>query len=188
MAIEAAELMEHFQWVSAEQSRKIVADPLRMEAVADELANVLCYGLALANELGLESLDGPATQDGQERAEISRRAVPRALRAGRFHNDRFGDRHAGKRVTRGRLAQRPVPARPSPDRTSRTARPTRGSDCRPAPARTAADKADSALAAGMAAGRPRVTTVPESLSCQACFRGSKAIQRNPSPSGTADTT
>jgi NTP pyrophosphatase (non-canonical NTP hydrolase) len=54
MAIEAAELMEHFQWASAEQSRQVVEAPERLEAVADELADVFCYGLALANELGLD--------------------------------------------------------------------------------------------------------------------------------------
>jgi dCTP diphosphatase len=54
MAIETAELMEHFQWVSAEQSRKLVEDPERLAAVAEELADVLCYSLALANELGLD--------------------------------------------------------------------------------------------------------------------------------------
>ena len=54
MAIESAELMEHFQWISAEQSRQIGDDPRRLETVADELSDVLCYALAMANELQLD--------------------------------------------------------------------------------------------------------------------------------------
>ncbi len=54
MAIESAELMEHFQWISAEESRRIGDDPARLGDVADELADVLCYALAMANELRLD--------------------------------------------------------------------------------------------------------------------------------------
>lgn len=54
MAIESAELMEHFQWLSVEQSRALAAQPERLAAVGEELADVLCYALAMANELGLD--------------------------------------------------------------------------------------------------------------------------------------
>ncbi len=54
MAIEAAELMEHFQWISAEQSRAAADQPERLAAIAEELADVLCYALAMANELKLD--------------------------------------------------------------------------------------------------------------------------------------
>jgi len=54
LAIEAAELMEHFQWQSAEESRQVAAQPDKLAAVAEELADVFCYGLAMANELGLD--------------------------------------------------------------------------------------------------------------------------------------
>jgi NTP pyrophosphatase (non-canonical NTP hydrolase) len=54
LAIEAAELMEHFQWLTAEQSRELAADPKRLVEVGEELADVLSYALALANELGLD--------------------------------------------------------------------------------------------------------------------------------------
>jgi NTP pyrophosphatase (non-canonical NTP hydrolase) len=54
LAIEAAELMEHFQWISAEESRRTADDPRRLLAVGEELADVLCYALAMANELGLD--------------------------------------------------------------------------------------------------------------------------------------
>jgi len=54
LAIEVAELMEHFQWISAEQSRQVAAVPDKLAAVAEELADVLCYGLAMANELGID--------------------------------------------------------------------------------------------------------------------------------------
>jgi len=54
LAIETAELMEHFQWISPEQSRRIGSDPQRLAAVGEELADVLCYALAMANELGID--------------------------------------------------------------------------------------------------------------------------------------
>jgi len=54
MAIESAELMEHFQWLSADESRGVARHPERLAAVAEELADVFCYLLAMANELGLD--------------------------------------------------------------------------------------------------------------------------------------
>lgn len=54
LAIEAAEVMEHFQWLTPEESRTVGQDPARLAQVADELADVLCYALALCNELNLD--------------------------------------------------------------------------------------------------------------------------------------
>jgi NTP pyrophosphatase (non-canonical NTP hydrolase) len=54
LAIEVAELMEHFQWLTTEASRKIADDPGKLAAVGEELADVVGYSLALANELGID--------------------------------------------------------------------------------------------------------------------------------------
>jgi dCTP diphosphatase len=54
LAIEAAELMEHFQWISPEESRQVADQPDRLAAVGEELADVVCYALAMSNELGLD--------------------------------------------------------------------------------------------------------------------------------------
>ncbi len=54
LAIEAAELMEHFQWLTPEQSRAVADRADARAAVADELADILAYLLALTNELGLD--------------------------------------------------------------------------------------------------------------------------------------
>jgi NTP pyrophosphatase (non-canonical NTP hydrolase) len=54
LAIEAAELMEHFQWIDSAESRRVADDPAKLAAVRDEIADVLCYLLALANELDLD--------------------------------------------------------------------------------------------------------------------------------------
>ncbi len=54
LAIEAAELMEHFQWLTLDESRAIADQPQKLAEVADELADVLCYALALANELQID--------------------------------------------------------------------------------------------------------------------------------------
>jgi dCTP diphosphatase len=54
LAIEAAELMEHFQWLTVEESRAVVDQPHKLADVGEELADVICYALALANELKLD--------------------------------------------------------------------------------------------------------------------------------------
>lgn len=54
LAIEAAELMEHFQWISIEASRDVADDAAKRAAAGEELADVIGYALALANELGLD--------------------------------------------------------------------------------------------------------------------------------------
>ena len=54
LAIEAAELMEHFQWLTTEASRELAGDPKRLAEVSEELADVIGYSLALANELGID--------------------------------------------------------------------------------------------------------------------------------------
>ena len=54
LAIEAAELMEHFQWLDGPASRSVGDRPEKIAAVREELADVLCYALALANELEID--------------------------------------------------------------------------------------------------------------------------------------
>ena len=53
-AVEAAELMEHFLWVDNDASRQVVEDADKLAAVADEMADVACYLLALSNTLGID--------------------------------------------------------------------------------------------------------------------------------------
>ncbi len=54
LAIEAAELMEHFQWISMDESRSVADDPVKQSEIADEMADVFCYLLALSNELNID--------------------------------------------------------------------------------------------------------------------------------------
>ena len=54
IAIEAAEIMEHFQWYSNEQSREAVKDEETRSLVADELADVIIYCFSLANQADID--------------------------------------------------------------------------------------------------------------------------------------
>jgi NTP pyrophosphatase (non-canonical NTP hydrolase) len=54
LSVEAAELMEHFLWVDNDASRAIGQDPDRRGEVADEMADVACYLLALSNTLDID--------------------------------------------------------------------------------------------------------------------------------------
>lgn len=55
IAIEAAEIMEHFQWRTATQSIEMLKDPEIRAEVADELADVLIYCLSFANSTGIDA-------------------------------------------------------------------------------------------------------------------------------------
>ncbi len=52
LAIEAGELMEHFQWITTDASRQL--DDQAKFDVGEELADVLCYAFAIANELDID--------------------------------------------------------------------------------------------------------------------------------------
>ena len=54
IAIEAAELMEHFQWLTIEESESLVEEGATRGRVVDELADVLIYCLSLANALDVD--------------------------------------------------------------------------------------------------------------------------------------
>lgn len=54
LSIEAGELMEHFQWISMEESREVVNDQKRVDAIAEEVADVLSYTVAIARQLNID--------------------------------------------------------------------------------------------------------------------------------------
>ena len=55
LSVEVAELVEHFQWLTEEQSRSL--DARRLEQVRLELADVFIYLLRISDRLGVDLLD-----------------------------------------------------------------------------------------------------------------------------------
>ncbi len=83
LAVEAAELMEHFQWIdTAAASREIAEQPDKLAAVAEELVDVLSYTLAMANTLGID-LTQTIEAKMQKNAE-------------KYPADQYRGRHGGK--------------------------------------------------------------------------------------------
>jgi len=54
LAVEAGELMEHFLWSTAEDSRAIVTDPAKRAKIEAELADVVIYAIEFANMTGTD--------------------------------------------------------------------------------------------------------------------------------------
>ena len=52
LSVEAAELLEHFQWLGEDESRRLPAEKLTQ--VGDEMADVLLYLVRLADKLGVD--------------------------------------------------------------------------------------------------------------------------------------
>ena len=57
IAVETGELLEHFLWVSEDQSREVAGDSEQMAEIRAELADVLCYLLMLSHTLDVDLSD-----------------------------------------------------------------------------------------------------------------------------------
>ncbi|MGV9692298.1 nucleotide pyrophosphohydrolase [Streptomyces sp. NPDC003444] len=56
LSVEAAELLEIFQWLTPEQAERVMEDPESSHRVADEVADVLAYLLQFCAVLGIDPL------------------------------------------------------------------------------------------------------------------------------------
>ena len=71
IAIEAAELMEHFQWLSSQEAREALKYPEETARIADELADILSFTLSFANCCGID-----ITQALRKKMQANRRKYP----------------------------------------------------------------------------------------------------------------
>lgn len=55
LSVEAAELLEHFQWLNAEESASLSSD--KRDEVAAEIADIQIYLAMLADKLGIDIAD-----------------------------------------------------------------------------------------------------------------------------------
>ncbi|HJX58519.1 MAG TPA: nucleotide pyrophosphohydrolase [Thiobacillus sp.] len=69
MIVEAAELVEHFQWLTEAQSQAL--NPEQREQVAQELADVFLYLVRLADRLDIDLMDA-----AQRKLVINARKYP----------------------------------------------------------------------------------------------------------------
>lgn len=56
LSVEAAELLEIFQWLTPEQSERVMGDAGTADRVRDEVADVLAYLLQFCTVLGVDPL------------------------------------------------------------------------------------------------------------------------------------
>jgi dCTP diphosphatase len=54
ICIEAAELLQLFQWIKPEESNQFKNDPSKINQIREELADVVIYCLSMANTLSLD--------------------------------------------------------------------------------------------------------------------------------------
>ncbi len=66
---EAAELVEHFQWLTQEQSSNLPAD--KVEPVEQELADILIYLVRISDKLGIDLIEA-----ANRKVEVNKEKYP----------------------------------------------------------------------------------------------------------------
>lgn len=82
LLVEAGELLEHFQWLTDEESRHLA--PAKREAVAAEMADVFIYLVQLSTAMGVDLV-----QAAQQKIDLNEQRYP-AERA-RGHNRKYDE-------------------------------------------------------------------------------------------------
>lgn len=57
IAIETAELMEHFQWLRSDQLDQVRQDPKQMAQIREEIADITAFLLSFANAMDIDLSD-----------------------------------------------------------------------------------------------------------------------------------
>ena len=59
---EVGELVEHFQWLTPDESAEVINDAASAKGIADEMADVFIYLVRLSDVLGIDLLDAARTK------------------------------------------------------------------------------------------------------------------------------
>ncbi|MFO7632054.1 MAG: nucleotide pyrophosphohydrolase [Caldilinea sp.] len=84
IAIETAELMEHFQWLTVEESKALIQNDDARAEIADELADILIYAFSFSNSAGIDISDAILRKLDRNQTRFPVEAVRGELR----HTDR----------------------------------------------------------------------------------------------------
>jgi dCTP diphosphatase len=76
LSVEVAEIVEHFQWLTEEQSRNL--PPEKLAEVREEIGDVMIYLTELADTLGLDPVEA-----ARAKVEINKRKYPARLVKGK---------------------------------------------------------------------------------------------------------
>jgi NTP pyrophosphatase (non-canonical NTP hydrolase) len=74
IAIEAAELMEIFQWLDTNEIEDMKKNPEKMQDVQDEVADIFCYLLSFANSMDIDLTEAVFTKMVKNRKKYPQEA------------------------------------------------------------------------------------------------------------------
>jgi len=81
IAIEAAELMEHFQWLTVPEARLLTRDPDKYDQVIQEVADIAIYILSLCHSLNIDLSEAISSK-----LKLNRKKYPMEEYWGKFTN------------------------------------------------------------------------------------------------------
>lgn len=80
ICIEAAELLQLFQWIKPEESERFKTDLSKMKQIKEELADIAIYCLSMTNKLEID-----LTKTILDKIELNKRKYPATLYKGKAH-------------------------------------------------------------------------------------------------------